>query len=306
MANETAEQPTADSGKAPIEDRVASIFDGTSQPAPETDAEPRAAEEVTEEAASLEEYFEYDYEGERYHLPKKLEKAVMQERDYTQKSQRLADQVRQAELRDQQLRIAGYEQEFQQGVAEITRKLAMFDEALEQAKATPWATMSTDEVIRRKLELDQWKEQREALSRQVESKRQEWRQKFEADMQKYRTDSMDALRKRVPAWSDDIAKEVRAHALGNYGLSEAEVNSIIDPRHAEILYHAYLYAQAQKKAGEAVKKVNAPIKSSSSTPMPQQVKDRLNYRKAMQKAAPGSQERKALVQDRIAKIFGAN
>src|SRR5688572_2610686 len=121
------EQPSRDSGPPPLESRIARIF-GPKEPqappqqkapqqrAPEpepevsldADADSPDVSEVQEEGAAdpapQEETFELDIEGEKYVLPKKLEKGFLQERDYTQKSQSLADQRRLVEVKEQQFR----------------------------------------------------------------------------------------------------------------------------------------------------------------------------------------------------------
>ena len=72
------EQPVVDS----VEDRVGRLL------GEQTEAEPEA---VTAEEQTEPETFEFEYEGTKHTLPKQLEKALMQERDYTQKSQQLAE-----------------------------------------------------------------------------------------------------------------------------------------------------------------------------------------------------------------------
>src|SRR6185312_13074674 len=99
---------------ASVEDRIANIFGAEPpkkqavpqqapvQEEPAQTEEPQAASEEQpseeESAAPAEETFELEIDGEKFVLPKKLEKGFMQERDYTQKSQTLADQRRQIEL----------------------------------------------------------------------------------------------------------------------------------------------------------------------------------------------------------------
>src|SRR5688572_29268490 len=106
-----------------IEQRAEAIFGGSGteatpkpvqakpQETPESpqDASPEAVEpsgetETTPEgnAPAVEETFEFDIEGEKYRLPKKLERSLMNQKDFTQKTQSLADQRRQVEFQQEQ------------------------------------------------------------------------------------------------------------------------------------------------------------------------------------------------------------
>jgi len=307
---ETNEAP-GQAPQQPVEERVASLFLGKEpeQPpeveAPEAQAEPETEASADEpQEAQAPEDFEYEYEGAKFKLPKPLEKALMQQKDYTQKTQELAEQRRMVEAKDHQIRLATMEQTFSQEVANERQQIAMFDAALASAKDTNWGSMSTDEAFRTKLQLDQWKEQREALDKTIQARRGEFDNKVRAEISKYREQAVETLKKSIPNWSDDVAKQVRDHALQE-GYTEAELGSLFDPRWARSLWKAAQYDQIKGKASEAVNTAKAqPVKPSPSRPMDAKTKDYLNYRKTLQKAPPGSQERKAAVQDRIAKIFG--
>lgn len=308
---------TETTGQAPeqpertIEDRAADFF-GFKEEAPpaeaeaapvEQEAEAEAAPEAEAEAPTDGE-FEYELDGAKYVLPKTLEKAVMQQKDYTQKTQELAEQRRLIEARDAQIRLSMLDQSFSQEVAMERQQISMFDAALESAKTTDWAKMSTDEIIRYKLQIDQWKEHRDALQKQIDLKRGEFDNKVKAEIDQYREKAMDTLKKSIPNWSDDMAKQVRSHALQD-GYTEAEVNALNDPRIIRSLWKAAQYDQMKAKASSAVKQVkDQPVKPTPSRPMDAKTKDYLNFRKTMQKAPPGSPERKAAIQNRIAGIFG--
>jgi hypothetical protein len=95
------ETQNVEQGPAPsIEERAAALF--ADEPQKEaTQEEPKApvAEEAeATETQAPEETFEIEVDGEKFALPKKLEKAVLQERDYTQKAQAIAEQRKQFEL----------------------------------------------------------------------------------------------------------------------------------------------------------------------------------------------------------------
>lgn len=299
MENQTPEQ----GAPAPsVEDKVASLFGAT--PETQETAPELQTEAVAQEAPAEPETLEIEYEGERFAIPKKLEKAIMQEKDYTQKSQELANIRRQVEAREQQVRIAAMHEAFNREVSTERQNLALYDAAIAEANKVNWAQMSTDEIIRKKLEIDQWKEQRDALAKSVEGKQAEWNQKLQAEVANLRAVAEEALKKRVPNWSPEVMTQVKNSALSD-GYTAEELSQIIDPRHAITLWKAHMYDQSQKKATEAVKQVqSAAVQAKSSRPMDASTKDYLNYRKERSRHAIGSPERQRMAQDRVAKLFG--
>src|SRR5688572_8403308 len=160
MSDQNMEQGPAPS----IEQRVGSAFSNMmgfkkpqepQQQAPEpeqVEAEQTAPpEEQQGEAPVAEETFEFEIDGQKYALPKALEKAVMQERDYTQKSQVIADQRRTFEALNEQAKIFGLQRDFESTNAEDINRLRAYDEVLKQP--IDWASLDTNEAFRKKLQI---------------------------------------------------------------------------------------------------------------------------------------------------------
>src|SRR5688572_2818611 len=122
------------------------------QEMPEAEAESTEQAEQTDEsnappvAETVEELFELEVDGETYALPKKLEKAVMASRDYTQQKQKVSDRERQYEVLHEQAKIANFRQAFETDNADSLQKLRAYDAVL--AQPVDWSTMSTDEALR--------------------------------------------------------------------------------------------------------------------------------------------------------------
>jgi hypothetical protein len=283
------EQPIQDSP----EDRAARIF-GDEQP-----EAPQQAEAPQQEAA--EETFELEYEGDKFVLPKKLEKAVLQEKDYTQKSQSLAEMRKDVEHRAAQIKLAQSQAQFEQSVAPERQQLQMIDAVLGEYNKLEWAKMSTDELVRKKLEMDQYREMRSAVDAAITAKRGQFDQTYKQELEKLRSEANETLKKRVN-WTDATDTEVRSY-VRELGITDAEYDSVFDPRHKQILFEASQYRKLKAGAQPAAQQVKA-VKTGASNPMPPDVKDKLNFRKALSKAPPGSPERKRLVEDRAASIFG--
>lgn len=311
--------PTEQAPAPSVEDRIASIFQGKPKapankaPAPKEQAqeeevqeEPTQTEETeaaseSEEDTPAEDTFELEHEGQKYRLPKALEKGFMQEKDYTQKSQSVAEQRRTLEMVQRQQRIAAMSGDFAQQIAQEQQQLQMIDWALSQP--INWQSLTTDEAIRKKIELDDWREQRGKIEKTIEGKRGEWGSKQAQEIAKLRAESLEVIQKKIPGWTEATAKEIRQHALSD-GYTEEELNAILDPRHAVTLWKAQQFDKLKSSAKQTVASVKNVKTTATSSPMPQNVKDKLAYRKAIAKTQPGSAEQRALVTNRIAKIFG--
>jgi hypothetical protein len=314
MLNQTTEQPSGDSGAPSLDSRIDSIFSGRplQQPKPQqpqqeavADELPVEAEEVADELPvetqqTQEETFELELEGDKYVLPKKLEKAVLQERDYTQKSQSLADQRRLVELKEQQFQVRELHQKFNTDVANEVKQMQMIDAVLEQP--VNWQGMSTDEAFRHKIQLDDLKQQRDKLAKAVNDKYQTWQQQQQASQQELQRKTIEVLRSRIPTWSDAVASEVTAH-FRERGLTDADFAAMNqNPVYIEAAYKAMQFDKLQAKATKTVAQAKT-VKTTSAKPMPQQVKDHFAYKKALAKTPEGSPERRKVVEGKIASIF---
>lgn len=297
------EQPSGDSGSLSVEDRIGKLFAEPTEEAPQQEqpqAEPEQ-EAVAEDQGQPPETFELEYDGEKFVLPKKLEKGFLQERDYTQKAQAIADQRRLVELKEQQFQARELHTKFQNEVANEVRQMQMIDAVLEQP--VNWQSMSTDEAFRHKIQLDDLRQQREKLARTVTDKFSQYQQQQQASTQELQRRTIEAVRSRIPNWSDAVAKEVTDH-FRERGLTDADFNLFnSNPAYIEAAWKAVQYDKLQAKAKPTVEQAKA-VKTTSARPMPKDVQEKLNYRKAVAKAAPGSQEQQRLVKDRLAKIFG--
>jgi hypothetical protein len=314
MLVQNSEQPSGDSGAPSLDQRIESAFTGRpiQQPKPQQQQaqEPETeTESVEAEAApdgepqpeqTQEETFEYEVEGDKYVLPKKLEKSLMQERDYTQKSQSLADQRRLVEVKEQQFRVRELQQTFQNDVANEVKQMQMIDAVLEQP--VNWQSMSTDEAFRYKIQLDDLKQQRDKLAQTVNQKWQTHQQQQSKQEQELQLKTLEVLRSRIPNWNDDVAKEVTDHFRGR-GLSDADFALFNrNPVYIEAAWKAVQYDKLQAKATKTVEQAKT-VKTTSAKPMPSQVKEHFAYKKALAKTAEGSAERRKVVEGRVASIF---
>ena len=322
---QAAAAPAADSPS--IEQRAAAIFgDATAQQPPKQKQPPQAPQQAAEQGndeqtdqapnpedatsdappdgeseSTAPQFEEVEYEGELYQVPPKLKEAIIRQADYTKKTQAVAEKERLIAHREQQLRTAELNRSFQESVQPQLAELAQIDSQLSQYDKVDWRAIPADERTLHMLEMQRLEKVRDAKQREIEGKKAEHSQKFQEQMAQLQAEAVKVLKGRIPNWSDNTAKEVRDWAIGN-GFTSEEVSSIYDPRHAEVLWKAAQYDKARNSAKPAVSQAKA-AKPSSSNPMPQQVKDKLNFRKALAKVPPNSPERRRLVEDRAAQLF---
>lgn len=307
MNTETTEQGAQPS----VNERIENLFAPKApKAAPAAKEEPEAAApEQTEETsagesdtpATAEELFELEVDGERYALPKKLEKAVMQERDYTQKSQVNAQMRKQLEFQQEQLRIVTSRQDFEKSVSQELQRLNAYDQVL--AEKVDLNSLTPDQLNLRIAQHQQWKQERDEIERTLQAKHQQWVSKQKETVDGLKAKAAELASQFIPNWSEATQKQVLDHALSD-GYTQAELDQAgLDPRHWKTLWKAQQFDLLKSRAAKTVSDVKS-IKTTSSKPMPNEVKEKLAFRKQVSKLPQGSPEQKALVRDRIAKIFG--
>lgn len=292
MANETTDQAPEQS----VEDRIYAKFDNSEQQ--EAAPEPEEAEEQSE--APEPEEAEVEYEGERYRVPKKLEKAILQEADYTRKTQEIAKQRQLLEQSQANAQIAMMEKEFHDSVQDEVHNLKVMDNYIKQLRSQNFNDMTTEDGFRQWMVIQQATEQRDQLSKQIESRQKEFRSKFESAIAEAKAKSHEFLAKNINGYTPESFKAVREYGK-TQGFPEPVLDSIeADPKAASVLYKAMRFDQLQEGKTSAVQKLNAPVvKPGSSRPMPQEVKEKLNFRKQMN-GAKTSQEKAKLIEQRLA------
>jgi hypothetical protein len=292
---ETPDQPAAPES---MTDRIAAKFGITDEPEQTQEAAPEAPEpEVVEtpdpEAAPAEEFVEVEYAGQRCQVPKFLEKAILQEKDYTQKTQTVAQKQREFEALQEQGRLNRLNAEFNASVENEITQLRAFDSVLENP--IDWATVPDSDVPRMLAQRAQWKEQREQLARTLSQKQTKFQQSYEQALGEAKAKARDAISKAIPNFSDDVLKSIREHAKSD-GYTDVELNAVdMDPRHVKTLYKAAQYDKLMASKAQAVQtatKAPPMVKPGTQRPMSQAVKDEFAIKKAIKSSTNSSDKAK--------------
>lgn len=292
MEQETlTEQPSQDS----VQDRIANLLGTDEQP----EANPSAPTQETEQTA--EETFEFEEGDRKYILPKALEPALQRNKDYTQKTQSLAEQRKDVERQLAHFKLAQQHSAFEQSVSQERKQMEVMDLVLAEYDSLSLKELSPQDAMVKMLERDQLRSRRQALQSQLDSKRAQFEQTSKAEIERLKGEATEALRKRLD-WNEKTEAEVRAY-VREMGIPDAAYDAVYDPVHKQILWEAAQFRKLKANAQPATQQVKT-VKTTSSNPMPQAVKDKFAFNKAVGKTRENSPERRKLLESRAAQIFG--
>jgi hypothetical protein len=226
--------------------------------------------EQAEPAAEDDGLVEAEYEGKAYKVPKELKEALLRQADYTQKTQQVAEQRKAVEEKAQLL-------ERQMQVASITFDKAVelrdVENRLSQFKTLDWQSLAdSDPVQATKLNFayqqlqQQYAEKQQALYQaQAEAEQLSAQQR-----QQMLVHAQQELRTRLPDFNAQTAEQIKS--VGKvYGFTDAELASVIDPRHVHVLHDAMKWRALQADKPKAMQKVSqAPVavKPAAQAPKP--------------------------------------
>lgn len=277
-----------------MEDRFAKEFGEPEQAAPTEEVEAPNAEETETAGDGLE---EVELEGEVFKVPPKIKEAVIRQSDYTRGKQEVAEKQRTIDLQAQAFQLQQAEQSFQGTISEQLSNLALIDARTKDLLAN-WQQLTTDQ----KQEVLFLDKQRDQITRDIHGKRQEFDSKQQAAQRELLAKTAEAVRKAIPGWSEELAKEITRHAVSD-GYTQQELSSVTDPRYIKTLWKAREYDRLQARAkAPAQGKAPAVVKPGASNPMPQAVKNKHAFKKEMSKATSDSAKAR-LIEDRLAASF---
>lgn len=196
-----------------------------------------------------------EIEGKSYRVPKELKDMVLMHKDYTQKTQAVAEQRRAVEERahalEQREQALGASFEKAVEFREVQNKLAKFE-------ALDWnALVDADPVQAQKLTIAYQQLQREAQAKYAELQQShaQVQQLTEHQRQQMLAEAEQDLRARLPDFGPQTAEQIRKTAQEHYGLKAEELDGLIDARHVHILHDAMKWRELQAKQPQAMRKV---------------------------------------------------
>lgn len=235
-------------------DDLMSVFDAPAEevePTAPTDETP-AAEVTPDQPVADEEEVELD--GETFKVPKKLAEAVLRQKDYTQKTQEVAERRRSIEDREQY--VEAREQLMQQSFQEAA-KLQALQEKAAQFQAVDWNTLMEQDpqramqlsFARQQLQTE-LAEKQQVLQRPVANANGARNKHAETQIELGRAE----LQRRVGTLTAADRQKTWEQGV-SLGFSEAELQRIPDPRVMHAIYKAAKWDALQADKPKAMQKV---------------------------------------------------
>ena len=219
-----------------------------------------AAEEASDD--STDEAEEQEQEEQKYLIKvgdeevevtlEELQNGYSRQADYTRKTQEVAQQRKQ---------VQELEQQYTQSLNHIQR----LAQELQQVPDIPepdidWEQLSAEDPIEF-LKQKEFARERQAMREQRAQQFNEIQQE-QARMQQYHAaqhleGERQLLMEAIPAWKDSATAKAEKQAIRNfavqhYGLDDQQLRTTSDHRVVKVLYDAYQFHQANKKANQAI------------------------------------------------------
>ena len=275
MSDQVPEQSPQSRLEAMLGDSIESDVQPTEAPEeeeqPPLEAEAEATEEVESEEATEEPDEEVEEEEQSQDevpailklkvngedVEKPLDEVValaQQGLDYTQKTQQVAEQRKELEAYAES--IKAQEQAFQEQMQlnnvliEDVAKITSLDQQLNQYANVNWQQLSDNDFVEAQklfFSYNQLQQERSQLVSQFEAKKQQVVQQQTQLMSEKIAKGKEILAKEIPNWSPETNQALLSTGK-DYGFSDAELNSIVDPRHVKVLHDAMQWRKLQQNS----------------------------------------------------------
>ena len=213
------------------------------------------AEEVDEDSEEQPTSLKLKVNGEE--LEKPLDEVIalaQQGLDYTKKTQEVAEQRKALEEYAQTIKVQeeAFQQQvkLQQALIGDVAELTAIDKQLAQFNDVNWQELSdTDFVEAQKLffTYNQLQQKRSELATGLSTKAQQVQQEEAKRMQERIEKGKEILAKEIPNWSRETTQEIISVGK-EYGFTDDELGTIIDPRHVKVLHDAMQWRKLQKNS----------------------------------------------------------
>jgi hypothetical protein len=222
----------------------------------EPEAEPEKAEKPEAEEDDGETVDDEDQPvkvGDKVYTKQELQEALGKSKDYTQKTQAVADQRRAVEEQQKALHQA---QEAQKALFEKAVEIRSLEQQVQQYEQIDWAALAESDpaqamklnfareaLLRKQAKAVQ--EMQEASGKQRDLSAQMRQQALQRDA--------EILARDIKGWGPDLGRKI-AEAGKSYGYSEAELEQV-SARDIKVLHKAHLWDELQASKALTTKKV---------------------------------------------------
>lgn len=302
VAGQTGPDPAT---SAPtVEERLEAKFFNEEPQTPEQTGEeqPEGQTEATTEAPEDSE--EFEFEDLKFSLPKeqaqKLKSAVEGYKDYTRKTQTVAERERLVAAQEALMRS---EREYEASVADELRQLHQYNAAIDSYKHVEWNSLDMETMVKTRNNLDVLRDSKVDLERKLQNKRGEFDTKRQEQYNSLRAAAEAQVKLAIPGWGQEKAKVLSDYGMGE-GYTAQELSTITDPRAIKMLWKASQWDKLQSEKGLSVKRAQgapAVIKPGASNPQVNAHMEKMRFRKEVQNTQ-SAQGKAALIQKRLERL----
>jgi hypothetical protein len=221
-----------------------------------TEEDEKDSEEQTESPAEVE---TVEYEGQEYNIPPELKEAFLKNKDYTTKTQEMAEQRKDLETDRQRFQEAI---QLQTAHTEAYTQLGIVDQQLAQYNEIDWSTWASQDpnaAQQAQIQMGALREQRTQAQGKLQSLHAETQQHVHTETAKVVEQNRAKIERAVPNWSSDTEKAVFDFGIQS-GLSESQLaGTNYDPILIGILNKARLFDELQQKQTGKKPKKSEPV-----------------------------------------------
>lgn len=209
--------------------------------------------------------------------------------DYTKKTQEVAEQRKALEEYAQTVKVQEetfmQQVQLQNALIGDVAELTAVDKQLAQFNDVNWQELSDNDFVEAQklfFTFNQLQQKRSTLATELEAKAQQVQQNQAKRMQEQIERGKEILAKEIPNWSRETTQELITIGK-DYGFTDDELGTIIDPRHVKVLHDAMQWRKLQKNSvvknkvsqAKPVVKPGAKDTKQEATSAKRQVRDQL-------------------------------
>ena len=216
-------------------------------------------EDSEEQTEPLPEVETVEFEGQEYNIPPELKEMFYRHKDYTTKTQEMAEQRADLETDRQKFQQAI---QLQAAHTEAYTQLGILDQQLAQYNELDWHTLAAQDpnaTQQAQIQMGALREQRTQAQEKLQSLHAETQQQMHNQTAKEVEQNRAKIERAVPNWSSETEKAVFDFGIQS-GLSESQLaGTNYDPILIGILNKARLFDELQQKQTGKKPKKSEPV-----------------------------------------------
>ena len=216
-------------------------------------------EDSEEQTEPLPEVETVEFEGQEYNIPPELKEMFYRHKDYTTKTQEMAEQRADLETDRQKFQQAI---QLQAAHTEAYTQLGILDQQLAQYNELDWHTLAAQDpnaTQQAQIQMGALREQRTQAQEKLQFLHAESQQKAQAQRASIVEQNHAKVERSVPNWSSDTEKAVFDYGIQS-GLTESQLAGIdYDPVQIGILNKARLFDELKQKQTGSKPKKSEPV-----------------------------------------------